>query len=240
MESVERMFRKCEKKAMNNFDDRKNELYHHGILGMKWGVRRYQNKDGTLTSAGKKHLADKIKKADTKTTSRLYYNSFSEDSKHKNLRKQTSFLNKLDRHFSDDRSVQKKYGYDGTKYGESTQYEANKAYTKALAAYYKDNGYTLKKARSIREGFRNEVGKRINTILGEKANMPIKSVSGNKTTVGQKVVDSVISDHRKADSSERLNRLGIKDHLAAAVVGALAGPYAASAYTASRLARDRK
>lgn len=31
-----------------------NELYHHGVKGMKWGVRRYQNKDGSLTSAGKK------------------------------------------------------------------------------------------------------------------------------------------------------------------------------------------
>jgi hypothetical protein len=30
------------------------ELYHHGTKGMKWGIRRYQNKDGSLTPAGKK------------------------------------------------------------------------------------------------------------------------------------------------------------------------------------------
>ena len=31
-----------------------DEIKHHGIKGQKWGVRRYQNEDGSLTNAGKK------------------------------------------------------------------------------------------------------------------------------------------------------------------------------------------
>lgn len=48
---------------MGNYN---GELRHYGVLGMKWGVRRYQNKDGTLTAAGKKRYnedSDKLAKA---------------------------------------------------------------------------------------------------------------------------------------------------------------------------------
>jgi hypothetical protein len=47
------------------------ELYHHGIKGMKWGVRRYQNADGSLTPAGYKRLMKADQKWAKKKTDKI-------------------------------------------------------------------------------------------------------------------------------------------------------------------------
>lgn len=47
------------------------ELYHHGVKGQKWGIRRYQNKNGSLTDAGKKRYGNSATKNVSKIGTKL-------------------------------------------------------------------------------------------------------------------------------------------------------------------------
>lgn len=42
------------------------EMYHHGIKGQRWGIRRYQNKDGSLTEAGQRRYERDIRENNAK------------------------------------------------------------------------------------------------------------------------------------------------------------------------------
>ena len=73
-----------------------NELYHHGIKGQRWGIRRYQNSDGTYTEAGLKRLHKKdvrwAKRKHNKIYKKVYKKSKREFNKYlrKDLNKRLS------------------------------------------------------------------------------------------------------------------------------------------------------
>lgn len=71
-----------------------NELYHHGILNQKWGLRRFQNKDGSLTPAGKeRYNKNSGKDSNTKLSKKQNSKKSIKDYSNEELNAMTNRLN---------------------------------------------------------------------------------------------------------------------------------------------------
>lgn len=163
-----------------------SELYHHGIKGQKWGVRRYQNADGSLTAAGKKkYYRDsagvdkaKAKKQDAaRRTNNAFNTAYNYDQIHIGLTKKS-------------RATSKANWNDYNK--EASNYRKQKAAYKSAKKEYKEN---VKNDPEL-QAHRAAVRKKVAIAAGATALAAVGAYTLHKTGADKKIADSVIQAGR--------------------------------------------
>lgn len=151
-------------------------LEHHGIKGQKWGIRRYQNADGTLTEAGKRHYdikEAKIKARAEKAVARAQVKAAKLSAKTeklaaKNLKKATKEQAKLLK--LDMKRLKKTAAYEkGKKFGEGFAEQFGKNFGESVGSGLGNTMFNWQKWRDLRNTkYSNETARRLQE-LREKA-----------------------------------------------------------------------
>lgn len=170
------------------------ELRHHGIKGMRWGIRRYQNKDGSLTPAGRKRYDQEIESLKSEKTKL--------QQKHKNLNAQQRMEARKDKLKADIETEKEYLKNGGKKSGKSDSSEKQSEETKEP-----------EKKKSASEMSSEELNEAINHMrLQQKYNQLYSQLNPEKESkvkeIGKKFLDDAIIPAGTSVAKDWLTKVG--------------------------------
>lgn len=191
-----------------------HELYHYGVKGMKWGVRRYQNTDGSLTAAGRKKARQEYR-ADNKTAYELGKSAtITGRAAARSMKRTIKLENKIDKQLDRDTMRGRDTGpVSGRTKSLTKRWNASATTTLQLSKAYADNKAKAEQhCKSLIDKYGQEA---VSAIKYKDVKLPNGQYSPDKfTTINERTNN--LSDYAKAGAASMAS-IGVTAMLGAPV-----------------------